>query len=228
VPGAPAHRLRRSRLRGRDLALGFALLLLACGLLACGAGPWGSREAVALGWTSGASAFVFDPPDDDAFVSPIVDADRGALHLEARYNYEDLQTGSLFIGRTLEFGKGVAGTIVPLLGLVLGRTDAVAPGVNLDLAWRGIAFSTESEVIIDLHDPNHIFLYSWLETTFAVAGGLRLGVVGQHTKTYETGLDLQRGPMIELSRGRGWLGFYWFNLDRPDDQAFVFGGGWAF
>ena len=180
------------------------------------------------GWTSGASAFVFDPPDADAFVSPIVAADRGALHLEARYNYEDLKTGSVFIGRTFELGTGVAFTVVPMLGLVLGRTDAVAPGANLDIAWRGIAFSTESEVIIDLHDPNDSFLYSWLETTFAVAGGLRLGVVGQHTRTYETGLDLQRGPMIELSRGQGWLGFYGFNLDRPDDRAFVFAGGVEF
>ena len=61
-----------------------------------------------------------------------------------------------------------------------------------------------------------------------MTGGLRLGVVGQHTKTYDTGLDLQRGPMVDLSRGRGWLGFYWFNLDRPDDQAFVFAGGYTF
>jgi hypothetical protein len=136
VPSAEPQRLRTSRSRGRDLGLGFALLLLACG----------APGVEAQGWTSGASAFLFDPPDDDAFVSPIVDADRGALHLEARYNYEDLKTGSVFIGRTFGFGTGVAGSVVPLLGLVLGRTDAVAPGVNLDIAWRGIAFSTESEV----------------------------------------------------------------------------------
>jgi len=200
------------------LAVALAFLLLAAG----------SARSDAKPWVIGASAFVFDPPDDDAFISPIVEADQGALHLEARYNYEDLKTGSAFIGRTFEFGREVSGTVVPMIGLVLGRTDAIAPGMKLDLAWRGVAFSTESEVLLDLHDRNDSFLYSWLETTIGVGGGLRLGVVGQHTKTYETGLDIQRGPMIEWSRRRGWLGFYWFNLDRPDDQAFVFAGGYAF
>src|SRR5262245_17908711 len=202
----------------RVLALGLALVL----------DPPGTVRAEAKEWAFGAAAFLFDPPDDDVFVSPIVDADRGVLHLEARYNYEDLKTGSAFIGRTFEFGKEVSGTVVPVIGLVLGRTDAVAPGVNLDLAWRRLAFSTESEVLIDLHDSNASFVYSWLETTIGVGGGLRLGVVGQHTKTYDTGLDIQRGPMIEWSRGRGWLGFYGFNLDRTDDQAFVFAGGGTF
>ena len=41
-------------------------------------------------WSFALSGFVFDPPDDSPYFSPIFYADRGALHLEARYNYEDL------------------------------------------------------------------------------------------------------------------------------------------
>ena len=199
------------------------VLAIAWALLAAGTADAGARD-----WTWDAAAFVFDPPGSDGFVSPILGADRGVLHLEARYNYENLETGSIFIGRSVAFGREVTGTVVPLVGIVLGRTDGVAPGVKLDVAWRRLSFSTESEVVLDLHDPDDSFLYSWLETTIAAAGGVRLGVVGQHTKTYETGLDIQRGPMIELSRGRGWLAFYWFNLDRPDDETFVLAGGWSF
>src|SRR5262245_7860111 len=111
-----AHPPRRQHPPLRALVLGLALLLPSAGSARAGA------------WAFGTSAFVFDPPDDDAFVSPIVEADRGVLHLEARYNYEDLKTGSAFIGRTFEFGTEVSGTVVPMIGLVLGRTDAVAPG----------------------------------------------------------------------------------------------------
>lgn len=198
---------------------GAALALLAL-LFATGA------EAGA--WTFGASAFVFAPPDDDAFLSPILEADRGALHLEARYNYEDLETGSIFVGRTFQLGGDESTTVVPVIGLVLGRTDAIAPGLKLDLAWRGLAFSTESEVIVDLEDSDASFVYTWLEGTLGVTEGLRLGFVAQRSKTYETGLDIQRGPMIELSRAKGWLGFYWFNLDRPEDETFAFAAGYEF
>jgi len=39
---------------------------------------------------------VLHPPDDSNFLLVIATADRGSLHLEARYNYEALDTGSLF------------------------------------------------------------------------------------------------------------------------------------
>ena len=100
--------------------------------------------------------------------------------------------------------------------------------MNVDIGWRKLALSSESEFVIDLHHRDDDFFYTWSQGTWAVTDVLRLGVVVQRTKTFETALDLQRGPMAELSRGAGWLGFYWFNLDRPDDEVFVFAGGYAF
>lgn len=188
----------------------------------------GTHEAGASEWSFDASAFVFDPPDADVFVSPILAADRGALHLETRWNYEDLETASLFAGRTIEIRGSVAGSITPVMGLVMGATDGFAPGVELDLAWRRFAFSSESEVIVDFHEADDNFLYTWLEGTVHVAGGVRLGFAAQRMKPVETALELQRGPMIQLARLRGWLAFYWFNPDRPDDETLVAGAGWSF
>src|SRR5262249_5088649 len=154
-------------------ARGLALALI----LVCAEAARADAEA----WTLAASGFVYAPPDQDVFFSPIVDADRGALLLEARYNYEDLETGSIFVGETFLFGKDVSGTVAPLVGLVLGKTDAAAPGLKLDVAWRRLEFYTESEVVIDFHDVADSFLYSWLEGKFAATKDIRLGVVGQHT-----------------------------------------------
>ena len=67
------------------------------------AAPPASPVDVAAGeqWTFGAAAYSYFVPDDRDFVQPTVTADRGALHLEARYNYEDRETGSAWVGYNL-------------------------------------------------------------------------------------------------------------------------------
>lgn len=188
----------------------------------------GTHGAGASEWSFDASAFVFDPPHADAFVSPILVADRGALHLEGRWNYEDLHTGSVFLGHTVEIDGDVSGSITPLIGFSAGATDGLVPGVELELGWKRLTFSGETEMILDAHDADDNFVYTWLEGTVHVAGGVNLGFAAQRMKTVETALELQRGPMIQLARARGWLALYWFNPDRSDDQTVVAGAGWSF
>jgi len=188
-----------------------------------------ATPSAAVPWEFGASAFVFLPPDDDTFVSPILDADRGALHLEARYNYEDLETGSAFIGRNIPFKDAdVSGTVVPVFGLVLGNTAGIAPGVNIDLSWGRFALTDETEAVIELPDFDESFLYSWIEATLEPVHGLRIGVAAQRTKLSETGLEVRRGPMLSLATARGWLGAYWFNPGESDKETVVLAGGVTF
>ena len=188
-----------------------------------------ASPSAAMPWQFGASAFAFYPPDDNPFVSPIVDADRGALHLDARYNYEDLETGSAFVGRTILFkDQDVSGSLVPLVGLVLGNTAGLAPGVNIDLSWGRFAFTDESEVVITLPDFDESFLYSWIEATLEPVHGLRVGIAAQRTKLPETGREVRRGPMLSLSSERGWLAAYWYDPDRSDEETLVFAAGIAF
>jgi hypothetical protein len=200
--------------------------LAAAAVAALAAAP---MPAAATPWSFDASGFVFVPQDDDASVSPIFAGDRGPLHLEARYNYEDLETASAFIGRTFEFEDGdVTGSVVPVFGVVVGNTAGIAPGVNFELYWNRFTFTTESELVIELPDSDESFLYSWTEATFAPVRGLQLGVAIQRAKLEEIGLEVRRGPMLTLSRARGWLGLYWFDPDSPDDETFVLGAGFSF
>jgi hypothetical protein len=186
-------------------------------------------SAAVTPWGFDLSAFVYAPKNEDVFTAPTLAADRGTLHLEARYNYEDLETGSFFVGRNIAFeDQDVNGTVVPVLGLVVGNTAGIAPGVNIDLAWGRFEFTTETEVVIELPDSEESFLYSWVEGTLEPVHGLRLGVAGQRTKVKEIGLDLRRGPMLSLSAARGWLGVYWFDPDLKDQETWVFAGGITF
>ena len=59
-------------------------------------------------WEFSASAYTYFVPDSDEsddYVQPTFTADRGWLHLEARYNYEALDTGSAWLGFNFAGGK---------------------------------------------------------------------------------------------------------------------------
>jgi hypothetical protein len=187
-----------------------------------------AAPAPAEDWSFAFSGFVFDPPEDSPYFAPIFYADRGGLHLEARFNYEDLETGSVFIGKNLEAGEKVVLTVVPLFGVVLGNTMGVAPGAEVEIAWRRLSLYAESEYVFDLEESDSSFFYTWSETTIALTEFLRAGLVVQRTRTYESGLDIQRGLLVELSRGKVSFGFHWFNPDRREDQVFAYALGYEF
>ena len=189
---------------------------------------WLAVPASAEEWSFAISGFVFDPPDDSSYFSPIFYADRGALHLEARYNYEDRETGSIFVGRNFETGENVTLTVVPMFGVVLGNTMGVAPGAEVGISWRRLELYAESEYVFDLEDTDDSFFYTWIEATVAPVDWLRFGLVSQRTRAYETDLDIQRGLLVELSHGTFSFGFHWFNPDRSEDQIFAYAVGYEF
>ena len=77
-------------------------------------------------WELSGSVFYSDPPGSPARLTPILYADRGALHLEARYDYEDLDTLSVFAGRTFEAEGEVEVALIPMLGATFGDTRGIA------------------------------------------------------------------------------------------------------
>ena len=55
-------------------------------------------------WSFAISAYGYAVPDSEDFVNPGFTADRGRLHLEARYNYEALDTASVWGGANFSTG----------------------------------------------------------------------------------------------------------------------------
>jgi hypothetical protein len=56
----------------------------------------GASEAAAWEW--GPSVLLYVLRNEANYLQPTLTADRGALPLEGRYNYEDRETGSAFVG----------------------------------------------------------------------------------------------------------------------------------
>ena len=85
-------------------------------------------------------------PEEDIFVQPGFTADRDWLHLEARYNYEALDTGSAWVGYDFGGGEAVTWELTPMLGAVFGATDGIAPGYKGTLGWKNSSFTAKASM----------------------------------------------------------------------------------
>lgn len=164
-------------------------------------------------WSGSVAAYFYFPPSNRDYVQPTIAADRGRLHLEARYNYEDMDTGSVWVGCNFSAGDTVALEFTPMLGGVFGNTSGIAPGYKGSLSWRKLMLYSEGEYMIDSSNSSDNFFYSWTELTWAPVEWLRVGLVTQHTRTYETEVDIQSGFLVGCSIQRLDITAYVFNPD---------------
>ncbi len=177
----------------------------------------GAAPAAEKAWSFYASASTYILPDDPDYVQPAVTADRGWLHLEGRFNYEDRGTGSAWFGYNFSVGETVTLELTPMIGAVFGNTSGVAPGYRGSLAWRMLQLYSETEFVVDTGSSGDSFLYTWSELEVAPVDWCRFGLVVQRTKVYETDFDIQRGFFVGVSlKGLDVTG-YVFNpdADRP-------------
>ena len=188
--------------------------------------PATAPAATSEPWTFSFAAYTYHVEGDHDYVQPSVFADRGALHLEARWNYEDLDTASVWAGWNLEAGDELKLEITPMLGVVFGETNGIAPGVRGTLGYGQFELFAESECVIDTKDSDDSFFYTWSELTWSPNEHLRLGVVAQRTRTYETDRDIQRGFLLGLSFERVDVTAHWFNPDESE-LTLVFSVGFS-
>lgn len=203
----------------RNLALPGLLLLLAAQMCAQGTGtvvpPEPSPEPTQDTWSFAVAGYGYIVPDDQSYFSPTFRADRGWTHLEARYNYEDRQTGSVWLGYNLSFGEKLVLEATPMVGGIFGNTTGVAPGYLFTLSYKKISLYSEGEYVFDTKNSAGNFFYSWNELTYSPTDWFRAGLASQRTRAYQTPLDVQRGF------------FAGFSYRKVDFTTYVFNVGWT-
>jgi len=166
-------------------------------------------------WSASVSVYTYFIPDDDDYAQPTVTFDHEWLHLEARYNYEDLETGSAWVGYNFSGGDKLAWEFTPMLGGVFGDTTGIAPGYKGLLSWWKLELYSEGEYLFDTDDSSESFFYNWSELTLAPVDWFRFGLVTQRTRVHETDREIQRGLLAGFSYQALDLTIYVFN---PDDS----------
>ena len=166
-------------------------------------------------WSFSAAAYAYFLGDDTDYLQPGITADRGWLHLEARYNYEASDTGSAWLGYNFSGGETVAWEVTPMFGVVFGDTDGVAPGYKGSVGWSKLELYSEGEYVFDTGSSSDSFFYNWSELTLAPADWFRFGLVTQRTRLYQTERDIQRGLLAGFAFKKLTLTGYVLN---PDDD----------
>jgi hypothetical protein len=152
-------------------------------------------------------------PKDPSYVDPILTADRRWLHLEGRYNYENLRTGSLWVGYNFatDENKKVVLDFTPMVGGVFGRTTGISSGCEAFLTYKRVELSISNEYVWDTTDKSESFYYSWPQITYSPTNWLSVGVVAAHSKTLHDSLEVQPGFLVGVSHKKWEFTTYIFN-----------------
>ena len=186
-----------------------------------------TKESDEKAWSFSASAYTYFVPDDRDYVQPTLTADHDWLHLEARYNYEALDSSSIWIGYNFSVGDKLALEFTPMLAGVFGATAGIAPGYKGTLNWWKLELYTEGEYLFDTDNSSDSFYYTWSEFTLAPVDWFRFGLAVQRTKLYQTDYDIQRGFLVGFTLKRVELTTYVFNPDASRPLV-VLGLGFSF
>jgi hypothetical protein len=211
------------RLTNITFAIALLLSALTCAAQEGGGGSLSDSSASKPGWAYSATGMYYSFPDQGDFLLAVAIAERGPLHLEVRYNYEALDTGSLFAGWKFSGGDKLTYDLTPIIGAVFGATQGIAPGFEASVVYGITDFYTEAEHVYDTGVKEDSFTYAWSELGFSPLEWLRFGLVGQRTQVYKSNRDIQQGGFAQLiTPGKVTLGLYVFNPDLSADRFAVF------
>jgi hypothetical protein len=179
-------------------------------------------------WVVGATLQRAIAPGERDTTHGIFTVDRGALHLEGRWNYEAVDAGALFAGWTWRRHGDVSVVFVPMLGVAFGSLRGVVPALKLDVAWRAFDVYVEAEYVRDVEEPDRSLLYAWTELGVSPGGGWRLGAVGQRSRPFSSQRETQRGLFVQFETGPATLGLYLFEPTDPSRRVTVLSVGAGF
>ena len=165
-------------------------------------------------WSLSTSVYGYFLPAETDYLQPTVSVNWRFLHFEARYNYEDMRTASLCTGYTLQVGDEVTFELTLMLAGVFGGSNGIAPGYLMTLGFWRLELYTEGEYLFDFAAKEDWFYYTWSELSVSPLDLLRVGMVVQRTRAYDTELELRRGLLIGIDYEMLAFTFHVLNPDK--------------
>jgi hypothetical protein len=134
-------------------------------------------------------------------------------YAEARYNYEDMQTFSLYLGKSFTGEKSISYTFTPMVGASMGRFKGISAALNVDLELDQFFFSAQTQYskATPRGKGSDDFFYSWSEAGYQPLNWLYAGASFQQTYTEYERL-LEPGVLLGFSFNRFSIPVYGFDL----------------
>ena len=164
---------------------------------------------------------------DDFIAMPVIQFDKNRFHLEARYNYESKETFPFWGGYNFSGGNKLEYEFTPIIGIVTGEVDGIAPGLETTLGFRNFEFYSESEYIFDFNNSDNTFFYTWTDLTWSPIEWGWIGISGQRTHLFDSDVELQHGILAGGGFKNWELTGYWYN-PATKDWYFIVAASWSF
>jgi len=113
---------------------------------------------------------------------------------EVKYNYETSQTVSMNAGKMFSKKNEISYSFTPVAGIVLGKLNGINTGINIDMDYKKLFYSSEIEYTfsIDKNSANLFLTWSELGYQFSkkIYSGIALQVlkIARQKKAWEPGL----------------------------------------
>ena len=156
-------------------------------------------------------------------IMPVASYQNGnGFYAESRYNYEELNTFSFYMGRTFFKESAVSYSISPIAGAVIGDFNGGSIGANISLGYKNFYIYTQPQYTFSLEAAYNNFIYSWTDITYSPLNWLSVGVSLQHTKPYRSKGFIENGLVIEAAYKKFTFPVYIYS-PQNNNRSILFG-----
>jgi hypothetical protein len=142
-------------------------------------------------------------------------------YVEARYNYEELRSASVYVGKAFanKNESDFSWSAIPILGVVGGRFMGGSAGLNLNLEYGRISFCSQSQFSFAPRSSSDNFIFSWSEVAVEPLPWLFVGASVQYTQEVKShNTTIEEGLVLGFNFRNWTFPVYAFNL--TDSQPY--------
>lgn len=148
--------------------------------------------------------------------------DKKNWYAEVRYNYDELETFSLNVGKKFSKEGIVSYSITPIAGIMAGKLTGASLGVDFESDYRKIFFSAESQYAFSADSKSTDFFFNWSEAGYQLSDKMYTGLALQLTHLYKTINKWEPGIMAGFIFKKWTFPLYVFN-PLSSNRYFVLG-----
>jgi hypothetical protein len=132
-------------------------------------------------------------------------------YVESDINYEQLNTFSLYIGKTFSENEEFSYSVTPIIGGVLGSLKGGVLGLNTEMTYKNILFISQSHYVFSFKNNSADLLYNWMDLGYQVIGRTLIGLSMQTSVFNAVNMKLETGVFIRFSIKKWNFPVYCFN-----------------
>jgi hypothetical protein len=136
---------------------------------------------------------------------------RKSVYTELRYNYEELNTISAYLGKSLSVNDNADFSFSPMAGVVMGAYSGGSLALNTDFEHKRLFFSSQAQYTINTAHSTSNFFYNWSELGYYTLPWLYTGFTVQQTWYAATKIKTIPGFLAGLKKRQWSVPLYVFN-----------------